>query len=108
MKVLEATAESCMKALEKILSEQEVYELVSRAAEVMIEVDGNTEAKEIVRVASYIQKIAPANAEVIFWNVPEKMQGGDIKLILTVKEREKKSLVEKIKMFKEKVVLRAR
>ena len=48
MRVLEATAENCMKALEKILSEQGVPELISRAAEIRIEIEGKVGVEGIL------------------------------------------------------------
>ena len=101
MKVLEATAENCMKALEKILSEQGVSELISRAAEIRIEIEGKAGVESILEgqaVLLYVQDMISEDTDLMFRVEHGEMQREEVQLVLLVKE--KKSVLKKVKIFK--------
>ena len=101
MKVLEATAENCMKALEKILSEQGVSELISRAAEIRIEIEGKAGVESILEgqaVLLYVQDMIAEDTDLMFRVEHSEMHGEEVQLILLVKE--KKSVWKKVKILK--------
>ena len=101
MRVLEATAENCMKALEKILSEEGVSELISRAAEIRIEIEGKAGVDGILEgqaVLLYVQDMISEDADLMFRVEHNEMHGAEVQLILLVKE--KKSVLKKVKIFK--------
>ena len=104
MRVLEATAENCMKALEKILSEQGVSELISRAAEIRIEIEGKAGVEGILEgqaVLLYLQDMIAEDTDLMFRVEHNEMHGEEVQLVLLVKE--KKSVLRKGKMFKKKL-----
>lgn len=104
MRVLEATAENCMKALEKILSEQGVCELISRAAEIRIEIEGKAGVEGILEgqaVLLYLQDMIAEDTDLMFRVEHNEMHGEEVQLVLLVKE--KKSVLRKGKMFKKKL-----
>ena len=103
MKVLEATAENCMKALEKILFEEGVSELISRAAEIRIEIEGKAGVEGILEgqaVLLYVQDMIAEDTDLMFRVEHNEMHGEEVQLVLLVKE--KKSVLRKIKMFKKR------
>lgn len=93
MRVFESTQPTCMKALEIILSKQGVPDLLSRAAEVTIEIEGNVGLLEGQEVCRYIQDIMSEDADLQFRIEPTETQGNNAQLILLVKEQE--SLIRK-------------
>lgn len=100
MKVLEATAENCMKALEKILSEEGVSELISRAAEIRIEIEGKAGVEGILEgqaVLLYLQDMIAEDTDLVFRVEHNEMHGEEVQLVLLVKE--KKSVLRKVKLF---------
>ena len=104
MRVLEATAENCMKALEKILSEQGVSELISRAAEIRIEIEGKAGIEGILEgqaVLLYLQDMIAGDTDLMFRVEHNEMRGEEVQLVLLVKE--KKSVLRKGKMFKKQL-----
>ena len=103
MRVLEATAENCMKALEKILSEQGVPELISRAAEIRIEIEGKVGVEGILEgqaVLLYLQDMIAEDTDLMFRVEHNELQGEEVQLVLLVKE--KKSVLRKVKLFKKR------
>ena len=104
MRVLEATAENCMKALEKILSEQGVSELISRAAEIRIEIEGKAGIEGILEgqaVLLYLQDMIAEDTDLMFRVEHNEMHGEEVQLVLLVKE--KKSVLRKGNMFKKQL-----
>ena len=104
MRVLEATAENCMKALEKILSEQGVSELISRAAEIRIEIEGKAGVEGILEgqaVLLYLQDMIAEDTDLMFRVEHNEMHGEEVQLVLLVKE--KKSVLRKGNMFKKQL-----
>ena len=104
MKVLEATAENCMKALEEILSEQGVAELISRAAEIRMEIEGKVGVESILEgqaVLLYVQDMIAEDTDLMFRVEHNEVNGEEVHLVVFVKE--KKSVLKKWKMFKRKL-----
>ena len=93
MKVFESTQPTCMKALETILSQQGVLELLARAAEVTIEVEGDVGLMEGQAVCRYVQDLMSEDADLQFRIEPTETQGNNVQLVLFVKEQE--SLIRK-------------
>ena len=104
MKVLEATAENCMKALEEILSEQGVAELISRAAEIRMEIEGKVGVEGILEgqaVLLYVQDMIAEDTDLMFRVEHNEVNGEEVHLVVFVKE--KKSVLKKWKIFKRKL-----
>ena len=93
MKVFESTQPNCMKALETILSQQGVLELLAKAAEVTIEIEGDVSLKEGKAVCQYVQDLMSEDADLQFRIEYTETQGNNAQLILLVKEQE--SLIRK-------------
>ena len=92
MKVFESTQPNCMKALETILSQQGVLELLARAAEVTIEIEGDVNLMEGKVVCQYIQDLMSEDADLQFRIEHTETQGNNAQLVLLVKEE---SLIRK-------------
>ena len=86
MRVFEATEANCMKALEKILSEQDARELISKAAEITIEIEGKVNILEGQEVMHYVQDIVQEDAGVKFRVEPIETQGEKAQLVILLKE----------------------
>ena len=100
MRVLESTEPTCMKALEKILSEPGVHELISKAAEITIEIEGKVGLVEGQAVLNYVQGIVKKDTELKFRMEPTETQGENAQLIMLVKEE---SLLKKAERNLEKI-----
>ena len=101
MRVFEVTEECGMKALKKILSEQGAYELISKAAEITVEMEGNVHIVDGQKVISHVQDIISENADLKFRMEPSETQGEKVQLIMLVKEEE--SLLKKVEEKLEKI-----
>lgn len=99
MRVFESTEPTCMKALEKILSESGVHELISKAAEITIEIEGKVGLAEGQAVLNYVQGIVKKDTELKFRMEPTETQGENVKLIMLVKA----SLLKKTERNLEKI-----
>ena len=93
MKVFESTQPTCTKALETILAQQGVLELLAKAAEVTIEIEGDVGLMEGQAVCQYVQDVMSEDADLQFRIEPTETQGNNVQLVLLVKEQE--SLIRK-------------
>ena len=90
--------------MEKILSEEGVSELISRAAEIRIEIEGKAGVDGILEgqvVLLYLQDMIAEDTDLMFRVEHNEMHGEEVQLVLLVKE--KKSVLRKGKMFKKKL-----
>lgn len=98
MKIIETKAENFAKALEKILSVKGIYELISRAAEVMIEFEGRMGILEVQDVIDSVQDMISEDTELMFRTDNNETWGEDVHLIMLVKEKE--SVFKKLNYLK--------
>ena len=100
MRVFEAKAESCMKALEEILSEPGVCKLISKAAEIRIEIEGKAGVEGITEaqaVIFYVQDMISETTDLMF-RQEHNENPEEVHLIMLVKEKE--SVFKKLKNLK--------
>lgn len=86
--------------MEKILSEEGVSELISRAAEIRIEIEGKAGVDGILEgqvVLLYLQDMIAEDTDLMFRVEHNEMHGEEVQLVLLVKE--KKSVLRKVKLF---------
>ena len=82
------------------MSEEGVSELISRAAEIRIEIEGKAGVDGILEgqvVLLYLQDMIAEDTDLMFRVEHNEMHGEEVQLVLLVKE--KKSVLRKVKLF---------